>query len=824
MFAFRKNPVSYTFIGIIWILWAVNILKLPEKYAAVFSGHLLGDLLTPLGFASTSFGGALALTLMACFAAPAERLLGPVRYFVTGCVAQLASIPLTLMLARVIEHMGLWTWGDMLRQHPHISPIGFFVGGAGVASTFMPRLWRRRVRLSLLSLTLTLVFYGGSFSDLLGATTALSSIAVGMIVNKERPTLTSSVQEKRLLTALVISIVAISPLLVALNPHAVGPLSSVTRLMWTADASAYQEAAACFSDRNSALCHDIMAFNRIYGFGPAVADLIPLLLQLVLCFGLLRGRRLAWVLSTIGQVVIMVVLLLQVMYLHWDGVNLYGVSLTATVLPWVACLGMLWFNRSAFQIREHPRLLLSVVTRVSALLLVFVLLWVVVGYLVRDSFLDGATVMDLLYEAPLRFLPPVVAIVLPYILVPDSTLGWVLYEWTGTVFWLIAAWMLYRLFAQPANPKHDEALAKARAIFESGSGDHVSFMTLWDGHRYFFNTAGNTYVAYRASNGVALTLGEPVGEDPMGCAAEFEVFARAQALKPAWYSVRSSFIRPGFKYLEVAEEALLSTENTEFKGKKFQNVRTARNKAAKEGVQTQWTSWEQLDLTMRQRIAELSEEWVSEKALPEMGFTLGGLEEIQVPGTCLLLAVGDDGTVHGVTSWMPVYESGVLAGYTLDMMRRADHGFKGTIELLISEALLIAKQQGCGWISLSGAPLASTTHSAERARQATAGAAGDGATYHAKGAGGAEPAGASSALLSSILDRVGQELEPLYGFRTLAASKKKFQPQEQSWNLAYEDELALPSIGFAIIHAYLPSLRARDAARVVRMWLAARHA
>ncbi len=40
---------------------------------------------------------------------------------------------------------------------------------------------------------------------------------------------------------------------------------------------------------------------------------------------------------------------------------------------------------------------------------------------------------------------------------------------------------------------------------------------------------------------------------------------------------------------------------------------------------------------------------------------------------------------------MPVYENGAIAGYVLDVMRRNEHGFKGVIELLISEAMLIAR-------------------------------------------------------------------------------------------------------------------------------------
>lgn len=107
------------------------------------------------------------------------------------------------------------------------------------------------------------------------------------------------------------------------------------------------------------------------------------------------------------------------------------------------------------------------------------------------------------------------------------------------------------------------------------------------------------------------------------------------------------------------------------------------------------------------------------------------------------------------------------------------------MELLISEALVIAAGEGCEWISLSGAPLA----------------------------GAAE----KPSILDTLLAKIGEQMEPLYGFRSLAASKRKFQPEEHKWFLCYEDELSLPSIGLAVVHAYLPNLKASEALNALRL-------
>ena len=68
-------------------------------------------------------------------------------------------------------------------------------------------------------------------------------------------------------------------------------------------------------------------------------------------------------------------------------------------------------------------------------------------------------------------------------------------------------------------------------------------------------------------------------------------------------------------------------------------------------------------------MAELSEEWLAAKGLPEMGFTLGGLDELDDPAVRCLIAVDADGRVHGLTSWLPAHRDGVAG--RLDAGRHA---------------------------------------------------------------------------------------------------------------------------------------------------------
>ena len=758
-------PVS---LAVLVIMWALHLVDFPTSHwLALTTAHP---------------GGAIILSvLIVLWLVPAEWRLGSLRTLAVGVVSQLISVPLSIVLARGIETVGLNRWGNDLLSDTFLTPIGFIAGAAGFASALLPRLWRRRLRVSLIVLTATFVLYSGTMSDVLGIGAAMLSITAGQLLFKPESA-PPSIRERRVLLAVGIACVAIGPAFVALDPMAEGPFSQITQLLWAPHLSALEATQVCADSLTSTSCTAAVDLARAQGIGALVANIMPFIIQLVVCFGLMRGRVLAWWMAVITQVLAIALLTYQL----WDDSRLSYLlaNLVLVILPWLLALFMLLINRSLFRIRENR----AFFTRTIAFAILAAALgagfWILIASL--HNTVPPASLSDILAETPLRFVPAVVALILPHHVAPATMFSWFVYLWVGNAFWILLTVRLYLGFSRPVDPAQESDRATARRLLEAGTGDHLSFMTLWKSNRYYFH--GDSYVAYRVSNGIALTLGAPIGLD---ISAEFERFAAEQGWAVTWYSVSAQFAdaHPQLKRLQVAEEAVLNCESVEFKGKKFQNVRTARNKAAKEGVSTRWTTWEELDIASIARISALSEDWVSDKALPEMGFTLGGLEEMMVTGTRLLLAESADGTLHGVTSWMPVYENGAIAGYVLDVMRRNEHGFKGVIELLISEAMLIAQSEGLAWISLSGAPLAGQPD---------------------------EPN-----WLDVALNRIGEGVEPLYGFRTLAASKRKFQPEEHPWYLCYHDELKLPSIALATMHAYLPDMKTKDAVSAVKAWMAA---
>jgi lysylphosphatidylglycerol synthetase-like protein (DUF2156 family) len=335
----------------------------------------------------------------------------------------------------------------------------------------------------------------------------------------------------------------------------------------------------------------------------------------------------------------------------------------------------------------------------------------------------------------------------------------------------------------------------AISLLKTHGGTTMSWMGTWESNRWFVrrDAAGEPsgYIAFQVHRGVAIALGDAVAADEAARTAVLDAFVEAQeaqGLIVCFFSVTSEVERwgasRGYRDLLVAEEAIIDLPTLEFKGKQWQSVRTALNRAAKEGITYREGRLAEMPRGILTQVRAISELWVGDKGLPEMAFTLGGVDEALDPDTVVGLAIDADATVHGVTSWLPVYAAGGAPhGWTLDVMRRLPDGFRPVTEFLIASACLSFKEQGADVVSLSGAPLA-----------------------HAGGD------TADSEPLDRLLGALGEALEPLYGFRSLESFKQKFSPRGEPVHLVFPDEAALPRIGLALTSAYLPGASMRDLA------------
>lgn len=367
-----------------------------------------------------------------------------------------------------------------------------------------------------------------------------------------------------------------------------------------------------------------------------------------------------------------------------------------------------------------------------------------------------------------------------------------------------SAWLVYLLVllvtrqafgsAGPAPSlklSREDPEAMKRLLHEHG-GCSVSWMTTWPRMCHMITADGTGAIGFREHGGVAIALGDPVA--PVGALEDVieEFLARSEAADviPFLFSCTEATAavaaRMGWQTVQIAEDTLIDLPKLAFTGKSWQPVRTAINRAEAEGVSFRLVELAAESQAIQDQVVAISNQWLGEKALPEMGFTLGGVPEAMDPEARVALAVDAEGTVHGVLSWLPAYRrGGGVEGWTLDVMRRLDGGFSKTMEFLIASSALAFKEQGASYVSLGGAPLA-------RSRDAAA----------------------ADRPIEQLLDLLGATMEPLYGFRSLHQFKAKFSPRTEPMLMAFRDEADLARIGIALTRAYVPDASITDLAGV----------
>ncbi|KQR03399.1 hypothetical protein ASF72_09625 [Arthrobacter sp. Leaf141] len=777
------------------------------------------SMFTSLFFATNPLAYLAASLMIVVLLGLAERRLGTKAAIGLLVLGQFAAVTLFLLVTQLAVAVGDG-WLDRMADVVLIGPYGPVLAAGLAGSARLPVLWQRRLRTAVLSISLLLVLYVGHAETVIGLIGALLGLLAGWWIQGDggQPHRHRSTgREARNLLALTVAVFAVGPILTGIARSPTGPLALLRDVVLNPMPTLGQLAFNCGATVEAS-CLEAGRAGFAGPFGLALA-VVPVALLLICADGMRRGRRLA---LNIALVIQLAVTALAAVYLALFALlparplgpraaplgTAFAHVMPLVVVPLLLAL-VLWLNRRHFRVQTLPgaRRLLAAVVGGTWLVLAgtYTVAWFGSGGLSRDGGVAG-----LFAELARQYVPVPIPQHFQRLFTDRNTVEAVLFAYSGPVFWVIALvavwWVL--VGGQHSSDSGRQDRSRARDLLHRGGGP-LSWMALWEPNTYWFSPDGNGAMAYQQHGTVALTLGGAFGPGPAQPAVTegFLAHCRSQALIPALYSCDDGIwpeLRDrGFHRVAVAQETRLAVREIEFKGKEWQNVRTALNRAAKLGVTAVWGPYNELPAPLRSRLNEVSEGWAAAKSVPEMGFTLGGVDELDDPEVLCCLAVDAGGTVHGVTSWLPVYDGGRLVSRTLDVMRRGPEGFPGVMEFLIASAVLELRDT-VEVISLSGSPLASRPGDANPPA-----AVGSLSAAQTAAEGGADN-------LLSILDLVGHALEPVYGFRSLAAFKSRFKPEYRSLYLYYQDPLHLPAIGRALTRAYLPGLSLSQGARLVR--------
>ena len=762
-----------------------------------FARLLVSLIITP-GPLPLAIDVALVLVML-CIA---ETRLGRRRTVLAAVISAVGGAAVGLIICWLINALqDHWAW--FIKVPMSLSPIILVVGSLMASIPFSDFLWRRRIATIGYTALILMVLYTGNPGSYCALAAALIGHLTGDLshgpVQDANPHGHSGSYETRHLLGAVATVLALGPLVTVSSRIRAGFLTPLGTFMGS-NTGGSAALSHCLAENNQVSCY--AHYGLVAGHAPTgiSALIMPTLVMLVAAWGIYHGRRVAAVTGVVLNALTVVLALLYFLVFpltigeglpqairHGAIPSLLIITLPPLILSW-----FLVRNIGIFLVRtKTSRLQLGW----AAIVLAF--LATAMGYMAFTAISPGSfnprpTTSRALSQLPGLYLPNGVASRFLPTLVPRTPTGRLVSHGIGLIFWLVVLVVLLSWMRSSVIQNGSER-QEADKLVEYG-GESMSFMTTWEGNSYWFSPSGHSGIAYRLLHGIALTTTGPFG-DPDEYADDLDEFTRfctAHSWSPVFYSVhkpqRDLLAAGGWSTLTVGTEMVVTPSLWQTKGKKWQDIRTAINKAKRDNITDVLTTFNDASWDVQSQIVDISEQWAELKALPEMKFTLGGLDELRDPRMAILYAVDDQGKVLAVTSWMPTYRQGQVIGWTLDFMRHRTDSPNGIMEFLIARMAERLRDQGTAeFMSLSAAPLAGMDGGEDR-----------------------------TAFLQHALHLVADLMEPAYGFRSLFFFKKKFQPSEHPVYICYPDPAQLAQIGLAVVQAYLPNLKASQAWDAIR--------
>lgn len=280
-----------------------------------------------------------------------------------------------------------------------------------------------------------------------------------------------------------------------------------------------------------------------------------------------------------------------------------------------------------------------------------------------------------------------------------------------------------------------------------------------------FDEARQGFVMYGVRGRTWVALGDPVGppERLAGLVRLFLERCDDFGGLPVFYEVCKEGLHRyadfGLAFVKLGEEARVDLRSFSLAGGAASRHRQALKRLEKEGGAFRIIPPEGLPPVL-DRLREVSDDWLRERAGGEKGFSLGFFEPGYVKRFPVAV-VEREGRIEAFANLWP--GPGKLE-LSVDLMRFHRDAPKGVMEALFVHLLRWGKEQGYAWFGLGMAPLSGFETS---------------------------PVAPLWTRLGSFVYRHG---EKLYNFQGLRAYKQKFDPTWEPRYLAYPGGLALPRI------------------------------
>jgi phosphatidylglycerol lysyltransferase len=340
--------------------------------------------------------------------------------------------------------------------------------------------------------------------------------------------------------------------------------------------------------------------------------------------------------------------------------------------------------------------------------------------------------------------------------------------------WLARLYILVLLLRPVIQRKRLTAPADVvESIFKNYSRYSLSAFAVQDDKHHLLAAGNRALIAFSTRGSVAIACGDPLAaeEDFEASVREYTDYCRRNGWTPCIYEAAEEKLpiygKLGLQYLKLAEEAMIDLKEFSLAGGKRANLRAMVNKTRKTGMKVlKYESGLKRDPHIEEQLEAVSAEWLDDKRLPEMGFTLGRFSLEGLKGVPVFVGTLD-GEVKAFCTWIP-YRNGQSA--VLDLMRKRKDAVSGAMDLLLAESLLQLKDEGFTEASLSNAPLANIN--------------------------------APHDTLDRGVKLLFENMNSFYGYKNLFQFKKKFSPRWEGRHLVYPAGTDLPRVAYALLRIH----------------------
>jgi len=340
--------------------------------------------------------------------------------------------------------------------------------------------------------------------------------------------------------------------------------------------------------------------------------------------------------------------------------------------------------------------------------------------------------------------------------------------------WLARFYLLILLFRPVILRDRQEApQAKINELYQRYSRHSLAPFALQTDKHHLLVAEEQALVAYATRGAVTVTCGDPLCPPELLSQSiqEFWNYCRKNGWTPCFYEVAEEnlphYHALGLRSIKIAEEAVVELPNFSLAGGKRANLRAMVNKVAKTGCKV-WRYDRALSPNYRidEQLEEISEEWLAEKKLSELGFTIGrfsleSLNELRV------FVCGTEDKIDAFCSWIP-YRQGTAV--VLDLMRRRKVTPSGTMDYLIANSLLQLREEKLEIGSLANAPLANVD----------------------------PPHGPLERGVALLFENMNK----FYGYKNLFQFKNKFSPKWEGRYLIYPRGADIPKVTMALARVH----------------------